>query len=259
MKKVLSIAGSDSCAGAGIQADMKTISALGAYALTVITAVTAQNTQGVTAIQEIDTRIVRAQLQAIFDDIKVDAVKIGMLSSIELIEEVTGALLLYAKNIPIVLDPVMVAKSGDRLLKIEAINSLKKNLFPLATIITPNLPETEELLEREIKGVKEMEEAAKELREITSAWVVVKGGHLGGEPLDVLAGPEGIFHLNGTRIRSQNNHGTGCTFAAAIATYLSQEHSVQESVSKAKIYVHKSLEKGFPIGKGVGVLDHFNT
>ncbi len=268
IKHVLSIAGSDSCAGAGLQADLKTIAALRAYGLSVVTAVTAQNTRGVRAIQEISPGVVRAQLEAIFTDIRVDAVKIGMLFSSELIEAVAGffaELMLrhipgqrYGyEDLPIVLDPVMVAKSGDKLLQPEAVLSLQKRLFPLVKIITPNLPEAEVLLRRNIGSLAEMEAASRELLKFGPAWVILKGGHLSGEPVDMVAHGQDVHYLEGAKITTTNNHGTGCTFSSALATFLSQGHDELTAARKAKQYVASAMAGGFAVGQGVGILQHF--
>ena len=270
MKHILTIAGSDPCAGAGIQADLKTISALGAYGLSVITAVTAQNTRGVTGVQEIKPEIIRAQLEAVFADVRVDAVKIGMLGSSATIQVVAAFLrdLMADKlqdmpvnyetgRLPLVLDPVMVAKSGDRLLEDEAVNSLINDLLPMAMVLTPNLPEAQTLLGSTIKDPAEMAEAGKKLVEMGPKWVVVKGGHLPGEPIDLVVGSDEVYELPGRRVAGHNNHGTGCTYSSAIATYLALGHPVPEAIRKAKGYVEASLVNGFSIGHGVGVLDHF--
>ncbi|MDD2621076.1 MAG: bifunctional hydroxymethylpyrimidine kinase/phosphomethylpyrimidine kinase [Syntrophomonadaceae bacterium] len=269
MQHILSIAGSDSCAGAGIQADLKTISALGGYGLTVITAVTAQNTAGVRAFQEVELDIVQAQLEAIFADIRVDAVKIGMLASSKLIELIASFFSSLYKGrifkekydysrLPLVVDPVMVAKSGDRLLAEDAVESLKNRLFPLATVITPNLPEAEKLLRRSISDQAAMEMACRDLLQLGSQWVVVKGGHLAGEPVDIVGHKDFIYKQSGRRVAGGNNHGTGCTFSSALASYLAQGCELPEGVSKAKKYVENCLAGGFAIGQGVGIMDHFN-
>jgi hydroxymethylpyrimidine/phosphomethylpyrimidine kinase len=270
MKHILTIAGSDSCGGAGIQADLKTISALGGYGLSVITAVTAQNTRGVIGIQEIKPEIIRAQLEAVFSDVRIDAIKIGMLGSSTTIRVVAAFLnevykgkfagvLPYHESgkLPLVLDPVMVAKSGDRLLEDEAVNSMISDLLPLATVLTPNLPETETLLGCKITQAPEMVRAGRKLIEMGPKWVVVKGGHLPGEPVDIVVGPDEVHELPGSRIAGNNNHGTGCTFSSAIATGLALGLPVNEAICRAKTYVEVSLRHGFSIGQGVGVLDHF--
>jgi hydroxymethylpyrimidine/phosphomethylpyrimidine kinase len=259
MQNILSIAASDSCAGAGLQADLKTISALGAYCLTVLTAVTAQNTRGVTAVQNIDRKVVYAQLEAIFSDIKVDAVKIGMLSGPSIVKAVAEYLSresIYSR-VPVVIDPVMIASSGDRLLDEEAITIMKDELFPLARIITPNLAEAETLLGIKITGINDMEMACRELLKTGSRWVVIKGGHIPGEPVEVVGNAEGIYRVEGKRIKTSNNHGTGCTFSSAIAVYLAEGYDELPAVKKAKDYVESALRNGFAIGAGAGILQHF--
>ncbi len=270
MRKILTIAGSDSCAGAGIQADTKTIHALGAYALTVITAVTAQNTRQVSAVQEVNPEIIEKQLDAIFSDIRLDGVKIGMLGSAGTIRAVSGFLASFYQTgtyrkkqtagfIPLVVDPVMIAKSGDRLLEEEAIESLKKELLPLATVITPNLMEAGALLGREVNGLEEMKEAAQELLEFGCSWVIVKGGHLKGEPVDILAGKDSLYSLGGQRVDTNCNHGTGCTFSAALATMMGQGLALPAAAIRAKAYVEHTLQNGFAIGEGVGILRHLSA
>lgn len=267
MRHILSIAGSDSCAGAGIQADIKTISALGSYGLTAITAVTAQNTRGVLAWQEIKAEIVRVQLEALFADIRVDAVKIGMLGSTRVIETISDfftslfAQKIFAKRhnyskLPLVIDPVMYAKSGDRLLEEGTIDVLRNKLLPLATVITPNLPEAEELLGKKIKNIADMEEAGRELLSLGTPWVVVKGGHLEGDPVDVVGHEDSTYLIEGRRVETSNNHGTGCTFSSAIATYLGQGYDMLTAIKKARLYVETTLQGGFAIGEGVGILKH---
>lgn len=255
MNHILTIAGSDSCAGAGVQADLKTISALGAYGLCVLTSITAQNTQGVGAIQELEPWFIASQLDAIFSDIRVDAIKIGMLGSSAITQVVADYL--APKDIPIVLDPVMVAKSGDRLLEPSAIDTLKRKLLPLAAVITPNLPEAEELVKFPVKSLTDMERACHQLLQWGTSWVVIKGGHLDGEPVDVIGHGDEIYHLTGRRIEGNNNHGTGCTYSSAIATGIAMGYQIPEAVRRAKDYIEMALEYGFAIGSGVGVLNHF--
>jgi len=255
VKHVLTIAGSDTCGGAGVQADLKTISAWGAYGLSVFTSLTAQNTRGVGAIQELEPWFIQSQLDAIFTDIAVDAIKIGMLGSSAIIATVAEYLEQFA--VPIVLDPVMVAKSGDRLLQRSAINTLKKLLIPLATVITPNLPETEELLGHPVKTLEAMEEACHELLAWGIPWVVVKGGHLEGEPVDMVGHGDEIMQLSGKRVAGNKNHGTGCTFSSAIAAGIALGLAIPEAITRARDYLQTALENGFAIGQGVGVLHHF--
>lgn len=255
MKKVLSIAGSDSCGGAGIQADIKAMSSLGVYAMTVITAVTAQNTQGVTDVLEVDKKMVEAQIRAIFDDIEVDAVKIGMVSNVEIIKTIRELLLEYkVKNI--VVDPVMVSKSGYFLLKPEAVEELKK-LIEIADVVTPNIPEAEVLTDMKITSEEEMKLAAKDIKTMGAKNVLVKGGHRCNDANDVLYHNEEFVTINGTRIDTQNTHGTGCTLSSAIASHLAKGYSVEEAVKFSKEYISKAIENSFSIGKGVGPVGHF--
>lgn len=259
--KVLSIAGFDGSGGAGIQADLKTFSALGCYAATALTALPVQNTMGVRSIYEIATICVEEQIKAILDDMSVDAIKIGMLHRQDIIESVIALLKHYnAKNI--VLDPVMVAKSGDRLLKPDAIWTMKKGLFPLATVITPNLLEASELLGKPIQDKKDMEKAAKELIQMGPQAIVLKGGHLDGDCDDCLClnnkKPE-IYWFSSPRIQTRNTHGTGCTFSAAIAAFLARGSSIFDAVKQAKEYLTQAIDAGkeLKIGKGNGPVHHF--
>ncbi|MCI6677027.1 MAG: bifunctional hydroxymethylpyrimidine kinase/phosphomethylpyrimidine kinase [Clostridiales bacterium] len=255
MKKILTIAGSDSSGGAGIQADLKTFLANGTYGMSAITAITAQNTTGVFAIQDIDPAIVKAELDAVFTDIIPDAVKIGMVSSPELIHVIAEALKQYdAKNI--VLDTVMVSTSGYSLLKPEAKQALITELLPLAAIITPNIPESEVLAQREVKTKEDMEEAAKIIAAKTNAAILIKGGHL-EDTADDLLYIEGTMHwLRGRRIQTENTHGTGCTLSSAIAANLGKELSLLDAVKAAKEYLAGALEAGLDLGKGNGPVDH---
>lgn len=264
MKKVLTIAGSDSCGGAGIQADLKSFSANGVYGMSVITAVTAQNTQGVFAVQDMDEEIIKAQMDAIFTDISVDAVKIGMVSKISTIEAISEKLLEY-KPQNIVLDPVMISKSGYSLLKPESKTALISKLIPLATIITPNLPEAEEILKEvgstitSINTVEDMEKAAKEIYKLGCKNVFLKGGHLEGEAIDILYDGNECTYFSSERIPTKNTHGTGCTISSAIAANLAQEYSVKDSIEKAKEYITIAIRHSLDIGKGVGPTNHFYT
>lgn len=259
---VLTIAGFDGSGGAGIQADLKTFSALGCYGMTALTALPVQNTVGVRSIYEIATLCVEEQIRAIFDDIHVDAVKIGMLHNQSIIESVAKILCHY-KAINIVLDPVMVAKSGDRLLLPNAINTMKEYLFPITTVLTPNILEASELLGREIRTQVEIEKAALELIEMGSQSVVIKGGHLSGDCNDCLAlkSLKSDMHwLYNQRIHTRNTHGTGCTFSAAIASFLAKGFNVLDSVTQAKRYLTKSIEAGanIKLGRGNGPVHHFH-
>jgi len=259
--RVLTIAGSDSGGGAGIQADLKTFSAHGCYGMSVITALTAQNTIGVSAIHPVPVNFVEAQIDAVLEDIGADAIKIGMLFSPELIEAVAQRLRQHrASNI--VLDPVMVAQSGDRLLLNDAIAVLKAELIPLADLITPNLPEASVLLDREIRNLDELEDAAKDLTQLGCANVLIKGGHLEeGDSDDLLyLGDENkLSSLPEKRISTINNHGTGCTLSSAIASGLARELDLESAVRRAKEYITGAIESGaeYSLGKGHGPVDHF--
>ena len=264
MKKVLTIAGSDSCGGAGIQADLKAFSANGVYGMSVITAVTAQNTQGVFAVQDIDQDIIKAQIDAIFTDIKVDAVKIGMVSQITTIEAISEKLQQYMPSI-VVLDPVMISKSGYSLLNPEANAALIKRLIPVATIITPNIPEAEEILKEAgskttaVVTIEDMEKAAMEIYKLGCKNVLLKGGHAQGEAIDVLYDGQDITHFTSERIATKNTHGTGCTLSSAITANLAIGLNIQEAVSKAKEYITVAIQHSLDIGKGVGPTNHFYT
>ena len=255
MKTVLSIAGSDCSGGAGIQADIKTILANGAYAMSVITAITAQNTIGVTAVQPSTTQFLAQQLDAVFTDIPPDAVKIGMVFSSDLAKVIGEKLRYYnAKNV--VLDPVMVASSGAKLLQPQAVDALKKELFPLARVITPNLPEAEALLTKEIPDKTAMEAAAKELSDVFDCAVLLKGGHRSSDADDVLY-EQGKFHwFHGEHIPTSNTHGTGCTLSSAIAAGLADGCDVPTAVQRAKDYVTGALRANLRLGHGCGPIEH---
>jgi hydroxymethylpyrimidine/phosphomethylpyrimidine kinase len=262
MKKVLTIAGSDSCGGAGIQADLKSFSANGVYGMSVITAITAQNTMGVFAVQDLDEEIIKAQIDAIFTDIAVDAVKIGMVSSISNIDAIWEKLELYKpKNI--VLDPVMISKSGFSLLKPESKTALIKKLIPLASLITPNVPEAEEILKEvnscitEIKTVEDMEKAAKEIYKLGCKNVLLKGGHIEGDAIDVLYDGSEFMHFYSERIHTKNTHGTGCTLSSSIAANLALGFSMKEAIKNSKEYITTAIKHSLDIGHGVGPTNHF--
>jgi len=258
MKKVLSIAGSDSSGGAGIQADLKTFSALGVFGMSVITAVTAQNTQGVFAVQDITPEVIAKQIQAIFDDIAVDAVKIGMVSQVETIRVIARELRRYApKNI--VLDPVMVSKSGYHLLNPAAETTLVQELLPMATLVTPNIPEAEVMSGISIQNVKQMEDAAKAIAQLGAQNVLLKGGHLADDSTDILYDGREFHYFRSRRIPTKNTHGTGCTLSSAIAANLALGRTVQQAVAGAKEYVTIAIQHSLAIGKGVGPTHHFYT
>ncbi len=257
MKKVLTIAGSDSCGGAGIQADLKTFSAHGVFGMSVITAVTAQNTQGVFGVQDISTEMIQKQIEVIFEDISVDAVKIGMVSKTDTIEAIYKTLSKYAiKNL--VVDPVMVSKSGYHLLQPEAKEALIKFLLPMATVATPNLLEGEVISGEKITSLEEMKKAAVTIHQMGAKYVLLKGGHLEeGEATDVLYDGENFKYFSSPRIHTKNTHGTGCTLSSAIASNLGKGMSVYTAVEKAKKYITIAIEQSFSIGKGVGPTHHF--
>lgn len=255
MEAVLSIAGSDPGGGAGIQADMKTIAAHRLFGETVITALTAQNTLGVYGIEEVSPAFVAAQIDAVFDDIYPAAVKIGMVSSVPIIEVIAERLTHWkAKNI--VVDPVMVATSGGKLIDDEAVDALKTHLVPLADIITPNLPEAEVLYGRKLTTEDEMASSARTLALQTKGAALVKGGHIGDAANDVLAQSRGITWLREERIGIASSHGTGCTLSSAIACNLALGLDMETAARKAKAYVTGSLRYGLSIGRGSVVLDH---
>jgi hydroxymethylpyrimidine/phosphomethylpyrimidine kinase len=259
--RVLTIAGSDSGGGAGIQADLKTISAIGCYGMSVITALTAQNTRGVTGIHAVPPEFAAEQMTAVFADIGADAVKIGMLYSAELIEVVAKQLQAHGAN-NIVLDPVMVAQSGDKLLQDDAIEAIKKHLMPLADVVTPNIPEAEVLLNRKLQSAEDMQQGAKTLAEYGSQSILIKGGHLtenDSTDLLYLPGEDRIVMLKGERIETRNNHGTGCTLSSAIASYLARGHEMETALKMAKSYLSHAIQAGaeYTIGQGHGPVHHF--
>ena len=255
MKTALSIAGSDSCGGAGIQADIKTMLANGVYAMTAITALTAQNTTGVEDILEATPAFLASEIDCIFTDIFPDAVKIGMVSSSSLIEVIADKLTAYqAKHI--VLDPVMVATSGSRLISDEAITTLKERLIPLAEVITPNIPEAEVLSEMTIQTAEQMEEAAAVIYDRYHCSVLLKGGHQTNDANDLLYSENGALWFYGKRIDNPNTHGTGCTLSSAIASNLAKGYSLEDAVLKAKNYISGALAAMLDLGKGSGPMNH---
>ena len=255
MKSVLTIAGSDSIGGAGIQADIKSITCNGCYAMTAITAMTAQNTLGVKSIQESSPEFLEDQIDAIFADIVPDAVKIGMVSNRKLIEIISRKLKEYgAKNI--VLDPVMVATSGAKLIREDAIKTLKENLIPLATLITPNIPESEILSGMKIETEEQMVYAAKHISEKFKTAVLVKGGHSINDANDVLYTDGKFLWFPQERIENSNTHGTGCTLSSAIASHLAKGEPIECAINSAKKYLTECLKAGLDLGKGSGPLMH---
>lgn len=255
MKKVLTIAGSDSSGGAGIQADLKTMTAHHVYGMSAITALTAQNTTGVTAILDVPPEFLKAQLDAVFTDIFPDAVKIGMVSSGALIHVIAERLGHYGAG-NIVLDPVMVSTSGSRLISEEAVSVLTEELFPLATVITPNIPEAEVLTGMTISGEEDMVKAGKLLREKYDISVLIKGGHSIMDASDLLIYDQGERWFTAPRIDTDNTHGTGCTLSSAIASCLALGRTLPEAVKDAKDYLTGALAAGLDLGKGSGPMDH---
>ncbi len=258
----LTIAGSDSGGGAGIQADLKTFSALGVYGASAITALTAQNTREVRAIHEVPPQFVAAQLDTLFDDIRIDAVKIGMLAAPEIIETVADGLTRHGVT-RVVLDPVMVAKSGDRLLRAEAVAALRERLLPLATVITPNLPEAADLLGlEEARDEAGMAAAAEALLAFGPGAVLIKGGHLEGpEATDLLLSAEGLRRYQTARVATPNTHGTGCSLSSAIAAFLARGAALEPAVAQAKDYLSAAIAAadGLDIGRGHGPVHHFHA
>ena len=254
----LTIAGSDSGGGAGIQADLKTFSALGVYGASVLTAVTAQDTRRVYDIVELAPEFVAAQIDAVLGDIGADAVKTGMLSSAAIIEAVAGRVQHWGVS-KLVVDPVMVAKGGDKLLRDDAVAALKTRLLPLALVVTPNIPEAEVLVGRPLATWEEIAAAAREIHSWGVANVVIKGGHRENEDMatDLLFDGAGLKEYTTGRIDTQSTHGTGCTFASAIAATLAKGDSVEHAVAAAKAYVTKALQNSYPLGHGHGPVHHF--
>ncbi|MDQ0268490.1 bifunctional hydroxymethylpyrimidine kinase/phosphomethylpyrimidine kinase [Cytobacillus purgationiresistens] len=256
MKTALTIAGSDSGGGAGIQADLKSFAANGVYGMSVITAITAQNTVEVRSVQDIDLPIVKDQISAVLDDIQVDAVKIGMLSSEGTVEVVAKELIHYQPR-NIVLDPVMISKGGHHLLREQAMEALILKMLPLATLITPNIPEAEVITNRSIKTKEDMKAACIEIHALGPAAVLLKGGHLEGEPEDLLYDGNDFYWIAGKRIHTKNTHGTGCTLSSAIAANLAKDMPLLEAVKEAKKYILIAIENSLELGNGHGPTHHF--
>jgi hydroxymethylpyrimidine kinase/phosphomethylpyrimidine kinase len=251
MKRILTIAGSDSGGGAGIQADLKAITLLGGYGMSVITALTAQNTVGVQGIHEISARFVEKQIDSVLSDIGTDAIKTGMLANQEIIEAVSEKIKQYQVK-KVVVDPVMISKSGASLLRKEAQESLIKKLIPLASVVTPNLVEASALTGLKVNSLEGMKKAAHLIYKLGAKHVVVKGGHLRGLAVDLLYDGKHFSEMEGPRIESKNTHGTGCTFASAIATLLARGGTVEEAVRKAKTFITMAIQSGLGLGKGTG-------
>jgi hydroxymethylpyrimidine/phosphomethylpyrimidine kinase len=251
---VLTIAGSDSCGGAGIQADLKTMQALGVHGMSVVSAVTAQNSVGVQDFWDLPPEAVRAQLESVLTDIPVQAIKTGMLASSAIVSVVADVL--AGVHVPLVVDPVAVSKHGHSLLMPGAGDTMRTALLPLATVVTPNLDEAEQLT-----GIKAADEdgmlaVARAIKELGPRWVLVKGGHLAGDPVDVLFDGTQAWRFAGERIETPHTHGTGCTLASAIASYLALGADVPAAVEKGREYVTGAIRAGFPLGAGIGPVDH---
>ena len=255
METALSIAGSDSSGGAGIQADIKTMTMNGVYAMTAITALTAQNTTGVRAIQEVSPAFLQAQIDAVFEDIFPDAVKIGMVASSDLIKVIAERLRFYEPG-NIVVDPVMVATSGSSLMKTDAGQTLCQELLPLAAVVTPNIPEAQILAEQEIRDEKDMRTAAKTIGDRYGCAVLLKGGHSVSDANDLLYVDEEFLWFYGKRIDNPNTHGTGCTLSSAIAANLAKGYILEDAVGKAKDYISGALAAMLDLGHGSGPMNH---
>lgn len=260
LSRLLVIAGSDSSGGAGIQADIKTATALGVYTMTAVTSVTVQNTQGVHAIYPIPANIVRAQIISALEDIGADAIKIGMLGSVDIVQAVAQTLVMHARDIALVIDPVMEAKGGASLLEDEAANTLMMSLFPLAAIITPNAPEASVLTGLPIETVADCAQAGQSLLATGAKAVLVKGGHLEGETVtDVLVTKAGAQRLTAPRLKTTSTHGTGCTLATAIAVGLAQGTPLIDAIKRARSYVQEAIRTAPGFGHGYGPLNHMHT
>lgn len=257
MRIALTIAGSDSSAGAGIQADLKTFAAHHVYGTSAITAVTAQNTFGVTAWEPVSADLVTAQIEAVDGDIGIHAVKTGMLANAAVVEAVAAAI--ESLDLPnVVVDPVMVAKGGDRLLDLEAVGAIRTELLARATVVTPNIPEAEVLADMSVESIDDMRTAARRILALGPRVVVVKGGHLAGpESIDIVVTAERAFELRGPRLPGRHTHGTGCTLAAAIAANLALDRPIEQALRSAREYLEGAIRHAPDIGGGHGPLNHF--
>lgn len=250
----LTIAGSDSGGGAGIQADLKTMLALGVHGMSVITAVTAQNSLGVAGIWDLPVEAVRAQIRAVLDDIGADAIKTGMLSSADLVAAVAQELSGY--DAPLVVDPVGVSKHGEPLLAPDALDVIRTQLLPLATVVTPNLDEVEQLTGIRVDDVSDLPRAADAMLAFGSKWVLIKGGHLQGDAVDLLSDGDSRVELRAGRLENRHTHGTGCTLASAICSELAKGTEIVPAVWAAKEFVTSAIDAGFALGAGIGPVDH---
>ena len=256
MPRVLTVAGSDSGGGAGIQADLKTIALLGGFGMSAVTALTAQNTRGIKGIYEVPAHFVALQMEVVISDIGVDAMKTGMLSSSAIIHTVAQKIRQHRIS-RVVVDPVMVAKGGTKLLPPEAVEVLRKDLIPLAQILTPNVPESEVLTGRKIKGIKGVREAAKQIHRMGARQVLIKGGHLPGDAVDVFYDGREFFEFPGARIQTPHTHGTGCTLSAVLALELAKGNSPREAVERAKDFITSAIRFSFPLGRGHGPVNPY--
>jgi len=256
--RVLAIAGSDSGGGAGIQADLKTMLALGVHGMSVITAVTAQNSIGVQGTWELPVEAVRAQFTSVVGDIGVQAVKTGMLSSSALVTTVADLIaeLVIDADVPVVVDPVGVSKHGDTLLAADAVTTLRERLLPLATLVTPNLYEVTQLTGVAVHSEAHLGKAAAAMAELGPCWVLIKGGHLDGDAVDLLFDGQREYRFTAPRVEGRHTHGTGCTTSSAIAAYLARGYTMPNAVEAAKAYVTGAIQKGFTLGSGIGPVDH---
>jgi hydroxymethylpyrimidine/phosphomethylpyrimidine kinase len=254
--RVLTVAGSDSGGGAGIQADLKTMLACGVHGMSVVTAVTAQNSLGVQGAWELPLDAVRAQFRSVVDDIGVQAVKTGMLASVAMVETVSKLLGTLPDDVPVVVDPVAVSKHGDSLLSADAVATVRDRLLPQATVVTPNLYEVAQLTDVKVEDAAGMRAAARALLARGPRWVLVKGGHLPGDPVDLLTNGDEEYDLPAQRSDNRHTHGTGCTLASALASYLALGYDVPDAAARAKAYVTGALRAGFSLGAGIGPVDH---
>jgi hydroxymethylpyrimidine/phosphomethylpyrimidine kinase len=256
IRKAMTIAGSDSGAGAGIQADLKTFAALGVYGTSAITAITAQNTVGVSAVLALKAKLVAAQIDAIVNDIGAHALKTGMLANAPIIEVVAKKIADHRLK-HVVVDPVMVATSGDLLIQENAVHALRRKLIPLAAVVTPNIPEAEALTGMKLRSLEDSKEAARQIVRMGAKSVVIKGGHLKGPAIDLFYDGRKFTELRAPRIRTKNTHGTGCTFSAAIAAYLARGETLDHALALAKKFITQALRSSFTIGAGHSPVHHF--
>lgn len=256
MKTALTIAGSDCSGGAGIQADLKTFSANGVFGMSVIVSVVAENTSRVISVEDISSEMIKNQIDAVFEDIEVDAVKVGMLSSKICMKAVAEKLRQYKPKYTVI-DPVMVAKGGHALMKPEALKALKSEIIPLAYVFTPNIPEAEAITGMTIECDSDMREAAEKIYSLGAKNVLIKGGHLSGDAIDLLYDGKSFFTFTAERINTKNTHGTGCTFSSAITANLANGLILNKAIEKAKAYITTSIKHSLPIGKGHGPTNHF--